>query len=60
MEIKTIEEAIKYLEEKAGINVMERNKAKWDVWDDDFDDVINTDEDLIDYANEQKEAIEVR
>ena len=55
--IKTTSEAIEFLQKKANINVEEVN-AKWIIWDDDIDNLLKDDEDLIDYANEQKEAIE--
>lgn len=55
--IKTVEEAIKFLEERAGINV-EEVEYKWRIWDNDFDDSCKEDKDLIEYANEQMEAIE--
>ena len=56
-EIKDIDEAIAFLEDKAGINV-EIIDYKYRVSDNDFDDRITDDKELIDYANEQKEAIE--
>ena len=54
--IKTVEEAIDFLENKAGINVDE-NTHKWTIWDIDFRDYCKDDKELIDYANEQMEAI---
>jgi len=55
--IKDINEAIKFLQEKAGINV-EEIEYKWRIWDNDFDFNCKDDKELIDYANEQMEAIE--
>ena len=56
-EIKTVDEAIRFLSEKVGIST-EIVRYKYRVSDMDFDCPIRTDKDLIDYANEQKEAIE--
>ena len=57
-QIKTIEEAIRFLEEQAQINVKLRNKDKWQISDNDINMSIKDDNALIDYANEQKEALE--
>lgn len=54
MKIKDIKTAIKFLEEEAGINV-EVITHKYEVFDSDFNGRIKTDEELIDYANEQME-----
>lgn len=55
--IKDVDEAIKFLQEQAGIDVEEIN-AKYKVSDTDFINYIKDDKELIEYANEQKEAIE--
>ena len=55
--IKDVDEAIKFLFEKANINVEVVN-YKYRVYDNDFDSPIKDDKELIDYANEQKEALE--
>lgn len=57
MKIKNINDAIKFLTEKANIDV-EVVDYKYRVSDNDFNCSINDDDELIDYANEQKEAIE--
>jgi len=54
--IKTTDEAIEFLSEKAGIKT-EIVDYKYRVSDQDFNCSIKTDKDLIDYANEQMEAI---
>ena len=56
MEIKTIDEAIEFLQTKAGINV-EIMTAKYRVSDFDMDSYIEDDKQLIEYAKEQQEAI---
>ena len=56
-EIKTVEEAIKFVSDKAGIST-EIVDYKYRVFYEDFNSPIRTDKELIDYANEQKEAIE--
>jgi hypothetical protein len=57
--LKTVEEAVEFLEKKAGINVAVNHKFyKYNIWDLDINEQIETDKDLIDYANEQKEALE--
>lgn len=55
-EIKDVNEAIAFLETKAGINV-EIVDYKYRVSDNDFDCRMTDDKELIDYANEQMEAI---
>ena len=57
VEIKTVDEAIKFLSDKVCIST-EIVDYKYRVWDEDFNVPIKTDKDLIDYANEQKDAIE--
>lgn len=52
--IKTVEEAIKFLEEKVGTHTQDLRKVSWRVYDEDFSCNFNTDKELIDYANEQK------
>jgi len=56
-EIKNVEDAIKFLLEKAGIQT-EIVDYKYRVSDQDFNSPIKDDEELIEYANEQMEAIE--
>jgi len=55
-EIKTVDEAIRFLSEKVNIST-EIVDYKYRVFDEDFNCPVRTDKDLIDYANEQKEAI---
>ena len=57
-EIKTKEDAIKFLEEEINISVEDISKYKYKIYDEDFCDFIKDDKELIDYANEQMEAIE--
>lgn len=54
--IKTIEEAVFFLENNAQIDVELRNKDKWQISDSDINISIKDDKALIDYANEQKEG----
>lgn len=56
-EIKSVNKAIEYLREKAGIDTKIVN-YKYRVSCEDFNVSIKTDKELIDYANEQREAIE--
>jgi len=56
IKIKTKEEAIEFLEEEANINV-EIVDYKYRVSDNDFEDTIKDTKELIEYANEQAEAI---
>ena len=58
--IKTIKEAIDFLENVAGVNVgfplsTKSKFYKYTIWDDEINEDIETDKDLIDYANELKE-----
>ena len=53
--IETIEEAIEFLETKLNISVEDYSKVKWKVYDEDFTDFVDSDNDLIDYANEQQD-----
>ena len=56
--IKTIKEAIKFLEDVVGINVgVNSIFYKYTIWDDEINEDIETDKDLIDYANELKEGL---
>jgi len=55
-EIKNVDEAIAFLEDKAGISVAIVD-YKYRVFDNDFDEPITDDKELIEYANEQMEAI---
>jgi len=57
--ITDVDEAIKFLENKAGIQVDLNHGFKWNITDaaNDLNDWIKDDKALIDYANEQKEAI---
>jgi len=57
--IKTRKEAINFLRNNAMINV-EIVDYKYRVWDKDFNQPIKTNKELIDYANEQKEALDDR
>ena len=57
-EIKTIEDAIFFLVNQSQISVELRNKDKWRVFDEDMNFSIKDDKGLIEYANEQKEALE--
>lgn len=56
--IKSVNEAIKYLKEIAGIRVVNIKVYKYKVLDEDFECYMRTNKELIDYANEQKEAIQ--
>lgn len=56
--ITNVDEAIEFLGKKAGINV-EEVTHKWRIWDNDFDSSCKDDKELIEYAKEQQEAIEV-
>ena len=55
---KSVEEAIKFLENERGFIIRLRHQAKWEIEDEDWEDVFKTDEDLIAYANEQKADVE--
>ena len=57
-EIKTINQAVEFLE-TIGIDVDDVSHYKYKVYDNDFSDFVETDKDLIDYANEQQEALEI-
>lgn len=57
IKIKTVEEAIKFLQEAADINV-EIITAKYRIFDEDFDDFVKDDKSLIVYAQEQQENME--
>ena len=57
-EIKTKEDAIKFLEEDINISVDDISKYKYKIYDEDFCDFVKDDKELIDYAIEQMEAIE--
>jgi len=52
-EIKTIEEAIKLLTERRGFQVEDYSKVRYRVYDEDIDDLYDSDEELINYANDQ-------
>jgi len=56
--ITNVTEAIIFLEKEVGISVEEVPNYKYRIFDKDIDNYIKDDEDLIEYANEQKEAIE--
>lgn len=55
--ITTTEQAIDFLEKKAGISVKDVSSYKYKVFDEDFTDFIKTDKELIEYAKEQQEAM---
>lgn len=56
-EIKTVKEAIRFLEKDMAFTVQDITKLKWAISDVDVLNTFETDEELIEYANEQKEAI---
>lgn len=56
--ITDINEAIKYLREMVNVNVEDISDLKYNIWDEDMNFYCDSDKTLIDYANEQKEAIE--
>ena len=57
-EIKTIEEALDYIRRYLNISVTDVSKDKWHLLDEDIDFNLSSDRELIEYANEQKEAEE--
>lgn len=58
-EIKTIEEAKKLLEKKRGFKVKDIKKYNWVVKDEEIDELM-TDEEIINYANDQAYEVEER
>ena len=56
-EMKTVKRAIEFLTKKANSSV-DVLHYKYRVFDEDFSVFLKTDKELINYANEQKEAIE--
>lgn len=57
-EITSVEEALKFLKRDVGLSITDLRKYSWRIYDEDVDFCIGTDDELINYANEQKEAIE--
>lgn len=57
-EITDVKQAIKYIEKKVNISVTDVSDLKYHLYDEDLNFYLCSDKELIDYANEQKEAIE--
>jgi len=54
-EIKTIEKAIKLLTERRGFKIEDLREAKYRIYDEDISFIVETDKELINYANEQRQ-----
>lgn len=57
-QIKTTQEAIKLLTEERGFDVSDVSMYKWKVGDEDFTELLKTDEQLINFANDQAQEVE--
>ena len=53
--IKTIREAINFLEKERGFEINDLRAFKWEIIDEDINFKTRTNQEVIDYANEQKE-----
>lgn len=53
-----LQEAIHYIENNLNIEVVDVSNVKWSLTDEEMNFTLNSDKDLIEYAEEQKEAEE--